>query len=140
MLRAAFDTNVLVSSLIGTGKPRELWNAVLEARIRLVTSMELLSEFSEVIARPKFRRYMKRAHSRKFERTLKRKATICRIKTHLPQMTEDPDDNLVLEAAHAGRVDYIVSGDRDLLKLEEFKGIKIVTVNRMLEILHSGPG
>lgn len=35
ILRVVFDTNVLVSSLIGTGKPRELWNAVLEARIRL---------------------------------------------------------------------------------------------------------
>lgn len=54
----------------------------------------------------KYGRCTKRAHSRKFERTLKGKATNLRIRTHLPQMTEDPDDNLVLEAAHAGWVDH----------------------------------
>ena len=48
---------------------------------------------------------------------------------------EDPDDNLILATAVGGRANYIVSGDRHLLDLGEFRGIKIVTVDRMLSIL-----
>lgn len=47
MLRAVFDTNVLVSSLIRRGKPRELWNQVFTGRISLIISDELFSEFQQ---------------------------------------------------------------------------------------------
>jgi putative PIN family toxin of toxin-antitoxin system len=50
LLRAVFDTNVLVSALIKRGKPRELWNTVLDGKIRLTISSEMLTELDEVIA------------------------------------------------------------------------------------------
>ena len=43
----------------------------------------------------------------------------------------------MINAAYDGRADYIVSGDRHLLKMKEFKGIPIVTVARMLDILET---
>lgn len=46
---------------------------------------------------------------------------------------EDPDDNLVLECGVAGNVDYIVTGDTNLLKLKEFRSIKIRTAKEFLE-------
>ncbi len=52
-------------------------------------------------------------------------------------MAEDPDDDIVLGTADEGNADYIVSGDKHLLKLREFKRIKIVTVTEMLEILRN---
>jgi putative PIN family toxin of toxin-antitoxin system len=45
----------------------------------------------------------------------------------LAVITDDPDDDRVLECAVAGRVDYIVSGDRHLLKLGSYQGTSIVT-------------
>jgi len=48
---------------------------------------------------------------------------------------EDPDDNVVLATALEGRAEFIVSGDRHLLSLREFRGIRIVTVREMLETL-----
>jgi predicted nucleic acid-binding protein len=39
----------------------------------------------------------------------------------------DPADNLVLEAAVAGKADIVVSGDRHLFALKEFRGIRIMT-------------
>jgi len=48
---------------------------------------------------------------------------------------EDPDDDIVLNAAYDSRADYIVSGDKHLLKLREFKGTKIVSVKEILTIL-----
>lgn len=45
---------------------------------------------------------------------------------------DDPDDNKVLECAIAGKVDFIVSSDNHLLKLKEFKKIKLVTPSEFL--------
>jgi len=134
MLHVVFDTNVLVSSLIRRRKPRELWNKVLEGKIKIITSDELLAEFSEVIVRPHFKRYLRRSRLNKFHRILLQKITITKVKTHLPKISEDPDDNMV-EAAFSAGADYIVSGDKHLLALKEFKGIKIVTIDEMVQVL-----
>lgn len=60
------------------------------------------------------------------------------IKLVLPQIKiqavkEDPDDDKVLEAALEANADYIVSGDTHLLKIKEFKGIKIITAKEFLK-------
>jgi uncharacterized protein len=48
---------------------------------------------------------------------------------------EDPDDDLVLECAVAGRADTIVSGDRHLLTLASFPGISIMRVRQFLALI-----
>jgi putative PIN family toxin of toxin-antitoxin system len=126
---------VLVSSPIRRGKPRELWNKVLEDKIKLVMSDDLLTEFVDAISRPRFRRYIKRNRLKKFRRVLLQKAEFSTVKIHLPQVTVDPDDNIVVETAYSANAKYIVSGDKHLLTLMEFKGIKVVTIDQMLKIL-----
>ena len=46
----------------------------------------------------------------------------------------DPDDNRILECAHASKSEYIVTGDKDLLRLREFEGIQIITLADFLEL------
>ncbi|OGF52645.1 MAG: putative toxin-antitoxin system toxin component, PIN family [Candidatus Fraserbacteria bacterium RBG_16_55_9] len=46
----------------------------------------------------------------------------------------DDDDNRVLECALDGRADYIVTGDKDLLDLKVFEGIKVVNVSDFLQL------
>jgi predicted nucleic acid-binding protein len=48
---------------------------------------------------------------------------------------DDPDDDKFLEAAVAGNVDYIVSGDRHLLDLDSFQRIEIVEPRAFYERL-----
>lgn len=48
---------------------------------------------------------------------------------------EDPADDRILECAVEGEVDYLVSGNKHLLDVNEFQGIKIVTARQILEIL-----
>ncbi len=50
-------------------------------------------------------------------------------------VSRDPDDNRVLEAAVAGQVDYIVTGDRDLLALRSHAGIRMLTPAQFVEFL-----
>lgn len=133
--KVVFDTNVLVSSLIRSGKPRELWNEVLEGKIRLVTSDELFSEFSKVIRRTKFRKYTTQSDMARFLILLRQHAEVASIKTRFKAIKQDPYDNIVLETSYSAEADYIVSGDKHLLALEEFKETKIVTIDEMLQIL-----
>ena len=63
-----------------------------------------------------------------FSETAAEKSEFAVIKT-------DPADNMILNTAYDGRADYIVSGDLDLLRIERFKQIKIVTVIQMLRLL-----
>jgi len=55
--------------------------------------------------------------------------------THRIDASRDPDDNRVLEAAIAGEADYIVTGDRDLLELGSYEGIRIVTPAEFVALL-----
>lgn len=50
-------------------------------------------------------------------------------------ITDDPKDNMILECAVGGKADYIVSGDRHLLSLKEYKGIKILTAREFIELV-----
>ena len=50
-------------------------------------------------------------------------------------VAEDPDDNRVLECAVSGRADYVISGDRHLLKLKEHGGIPILTAREFLNAM-----
>lgn len=49
---------------------------------------------------------------------------------------DDPDDNRVLECAIKGKANYIISGDRHLVKLGSYGGILIVNARTFLEALH----
>lgn len=57
------------------------------------------------------------------------------IRSHFQVITNDPDDNIIINTAYDGNANYIVSGDKDLLDLENFHNIKIVSVDKMLKTI-----
>jgi len=134
-----FDVNVLVSSLIGRGKPRQLWLMAVRREFQLILSRRIVEEFVEVIGRKKFQRYLAERDVRDFLEALGTTAKIVRTRSRFRVIREDPEDNTILAAAYDARADYAVSGDGHLLGLKEFEGTRIVTVGRMLEILRSYP-
>ena len=50
-------------------------------------------------------------------------------------MKEDPEDDAVVNTAYDGKADYIVSGDKHLLRLTRFKGVRIVSPTSFLTIV-----
>ncbi|MEM2122801.1 MAG: putative toxin-antitoxin system toxin component, PIN family [Candidatus Bathyarchaeia archaeon] len=135
MVKAVFDTNVLVSSLIRRGNPRDLWRKVAKGEIMLIVSPQILKEFDKVMMRPQLRRYITASKLHRFRRLLHSKTTLVRPRTRFPQLTSDPNDNILVETAFDGKAGYLVSGDKHLLALKEFEGIRIVTVSEMLKPL-----
>ena len=53
----------------------------------------------------------------------------------IQSVSRDVKDDKFLATAHAAKADYLVTEDQDLLVLEEYKGVKIITAERFLEIL-----
>ena len=127
------DTNVLISALVGHGKPRRLLTELLE-RHQVVSSPQMLAEFVEVMSREKFAE-VGRSRLASFLSILVRRTTIVSVKHTRRVIAQDPEDDIVLSTALKGNASYIVSGDEHLLDLKRFKGVKIVAVDEMLETL-----
>jgi len=127
------DTNVLISALVGHGKPRRLLTELLK-RHQIVSSPPMLAEFVEVMSREKFAE-VGRSRLASFLSILVRRTTIVSVKHTRRVIAQDPEDDMVLSTALKGNASCIVSGDEHLLDLKRFKGVKVVTVDAMLETL-----
>ncbi len=93
---------------------------------QLLFSEASLAEIVDVLARPKFDRYLSIEGRRDF---LKKLIRISRkiVATHTVTACRDPKDNMILELALSGKADFILTGDQDLLALGSFEGVPIWT-------------
>lgn len=133
MVTVVIDTNVLISALVGHGKPKVLVTKLLAEHVT-VTSREMLAELADVLSRVKFLE-IKNVQVKAFLSILVSKSVLVKPRRHIRVIAEDPDDDVVLNTALTGKADYIVTGDKHLLNLKEFRGIGIVTVKEMIELL-----
>jgi putative PIN family toxin of toxin-antitoxin system len=124
--RIVIDTNVLISGmLIATSTPRRAIERAL-SQAQLVATTETVSELLRKLMSPTFDRYV----SRQRRQTLAQQMTAAiELVTVLQPVRacRDPKDDRFLEAAVNGGANVIVTGDRDLLQLNPFRGIRIVT-------------
>jgi len=135
MHRIVADTNVLVSSLIRKGKPHELILRIDGIDVRLISSNALMAELISVLAEERIAKYVTKSDVEAFLRYVGRRTTLVRIRSRFRVVEEDPKDDVVLNTAYSGEAAYIVSGDKHLIPLREFKRIRIVTVSEMLDTL-----
>jgi putative PIN family toxin of toxin-antitoxin system len=122
--RVVIDTNVLISGLLSaTSTPAQAVEKAV-TRAQLIATTETLRELIETVLQPKFDRYVRRERR---EALLERVASLVEIIDVLQPIraSRDPRDDKFLEAGVNGRADVIVTGDRDLLDLNPFRGIAI---------------
>ncbi len=134
-MRVVFDTNVLISALITTGKPKELFQQAVRGHIQLVISKNILEEFSQISKDPRIRKYASEEDVIAFLRIIDKVAKITKVKSKFNVVKEDPDDDMVVRTAFDGNANYIVSGDKHLLSLGAYRGIRIINVDEMLTLL-----
>ena len=125
-LRLVVDTNVLISRLLS---PRSVAARAVDLAIaegRLLVSEATLSELARVLARPKFDRYVDIQERQEFILHL---GTLVEMVTILQrfQASRDPKDDMFLDVAINGQASTIITGDEDLLALDPFMKIRIVT-------------
>ncbi len=126
MFRVTADTNILVSGLIyRRGKPFQLLRMALEGRINLTVSQPIIDEMADVLSR-KFGMSMEFVSEAK--EIVAEAARVVTPVVQLDIVKEDPPDNRILECAVSAGSDYIVSGDRDLLRLGRYDSVRILRV------------
>jgi uncharacterized protein len=133
MFRVVLDTNIFVSALISDGKPRKLLKMGISNEFSIVASEPLLKELVTVFRRPKFE--TSEDEIREIVLALIRTCEIVAVKSRFDVVREDKKDNMIVNTAVDGKADVVVSGDKHLLELKNFRGIRIMSVDDMLEIL-----
>ena len=136
MLKIVLDTNIFISSLLSrSGRPATIidaWRAGGYLYL-LVTSPSIISEIQRVLDAPRIsKKYgLGRDQIEKLIFLLKRDALVVPgISDAAGTIPEDPADEMFLSTALDAGADFIVSGDRHLLDLREYKGIPILTVHQ----------
>ena len=124
--RVVLDTNVAVSAaLLRQSTPRQALDLVLDQGVLLV-SVATLAELNEVIARPRFLRYLREEERLEFLGELVRASELVQVSVQL-RACRDPKDDKFLELAVSGGATHIISGDNDLLSMNPFRGVSIVS-------------
>lgn len=133
--RWVVDTNVLVSAFLWTGTPGRVIELAGEKEVQLVTSRALLEELAATLTKRKLAKHVAATglSSDQMLAHYRRVATLVTARQLDAQVSRDADDDAVLACALAARADLIVSGDDDLLTLQSFNGIPIITAARAVK-------
>lgn len=132
MFSVVVDTNVVISSIFWSGNSHKILKNVSAGKIQAFTSEEIVEELVKILSR--FRYKLPKA---KIAETvnfyLKTFQLISNIKS-INAVSEDPDDNKFIECAVKAKVDYLITGDKHLLKLDSYREVKILTPSDFLKL------
>ena len=142
-MRVVLDSNVWISGLLFRGLPRQVLTLAELNRIQAYSSEPLLQELEEVLNYPKLQKKIRQLGTSADEllivvRRLVQICPVAGVETFLE--LRDQDDLVVLATAVAARAIVIVSGDQDLLILENYAGVSIVNVSDFLSQYFSSEG
>lgn len=123
-MKIVVDTNVLISGVFFGGFPKKILSASVKGRIRTCASMEILNEYQEIIQEMVQRRqgHIDASILNPLIQSMEIIEPISQI-----EICRDPDDNKFINCARDAHAIYIVSGDKDLLTIQQFENISIVT-------------
>lgn len=130
-MKIVVDTNVLISGVFFGGFPRKILSSIVNNRITACATAEIINEYEEIVQEMIERKqgHINRAILTPLISVMEIIEPVSRI-----ELCRDPDDNKFLECAKDSRALYIVSGDRDLLVIEKYENIQIVTAKEFCEL------
>jgi len=127
VIRVVLDTNVLVSALLFSGEVGDVVSSWKARKFSPVFSQDTFDEFRRVLAYPKFS-----LTPREIDALLQNEVLpfceVVDIEDEIIGVCRDHADDKFLSCAVAAKADCIVSGDKDLLVLGNFRNIPIITV------------
>lgn len=131
MTRVVIDTNVFVSSFFG-GNPRKIIDLWKSGQITLCLSKPIVDEYIGVL------QGLGLGNEKELGELLKlfRSGLNVVFTTKTPELhlvEEDPDDDKFIECAVALEAESVISGDKALVAVQDYMGIKIVTPKEFLD-------
>jgi uncharacterized protein len=141
VIRATLDTNILAPEINRTHLPPQMWHPIVRAwydgSFELVISEHIVGELRHTLAKPYFSHKAAPGHVDTAVEWLRRIATVVPITVAVEGVATHPEDDLVLATAVSGEVDYLVTRDRQLLRLGTYAGVRIVDSQDFLRVLQT---
>ena len=138
MFKLVLDTNTLLSAFFWKGNEFELFKKIEKGKAQLFLSENIVDEIENVINRPKFKEAI-RISNQTPEQIVQKIVSVSHLvigpKLKENVVKEDKSDDKFIECALNAKADIIVSGDKHLLKIKEYKGIKIMITSDVLKLL-----
>jgi len=131
-VRVVLDSNVLISSFFWRGNEYEILRKALEGKFELLISGAILAEIENVLDK-KFG--VQAGRIKETVELIIANSTVIEPKSRLNVIRDDESDNRILECAVEGAADYIVTGDKHLLKLREYRRTLILGSENFLKII-----
>ncbi len=131
-LIAVVDTNVIISSL-WNGLPGKIMKSWENGLFKIAISNEILNEYIDILKRFQITDEDLDEFILLFANT--EKTIIAKPNKHINVITDDPADNKFLECAVASNADYIISGDRHLLRIKKYANIPIIRPKEFIKII-----
>lgn len=140
-IRAIIDTNILISYLIShRGTIAEIIDHHWRGKnFTLLVFPELIAESAEVVGRPKLATLIDTEDADALLAALHSLGEMQTPLAEIPVFTPDPDDDVFIAYALAGKANFVVSGDDDLLDLEQVNHVRIISPAEFLAVLASAP-
>ena len=132
-IKVIIDTNLFISFLIGK-RLIKLKQLLVNSQIKLIFSEQNILELKLVTDRPKFRKYFNKNDVIDLIDLIYSIGKITKVTRH-PQICRDPKDNYLLALSDLGKADYLVSSDKDLLDIRQYKTTKIISIDDLEKIL-----
>ncbi|MFH1055644.1 MAG: putative toxin-antitoxin system toxin component, PIN family [Candidatus Altiarchaeota archaeon] len=129
-MKVVLDTNIFISAIFWGGIPEKILEYLSGGRFTLVSSDEILDELTDVLTEYD----MPVADVLVWRRYLLANSMLVKPTAKIEVCTDKKDDKFI-EAANAANADYIVSGDKHLLRLKEHQQTKILTAREFLKLL-----
>ena len=141
-MRVVIDTNVFISGIFFGGEPRKILNLAGDQILTPCFNIATLTELELLLRHQKFsmQRNLLSFTIREFLDQLKNYSLLFEQPgITLEIIKEDKNDNFILACAISARADFIISGDKHLLKLKSFRNIPILTPRQFLNSIHPAP-
>jgi len=137
-MKTVLDANVIVSAAVWGGNPRKIIKRVADGLDKLFIAEYIIDELEDVLRRPIFGLSSEEAELRIAEIERLGKKVAASPERRVTGVCRDPDDDIYLECAVSAGADYLITGDRDLLDIKEYGGVKIVNARDYLDIVGGG--
>jgi putative PIN family toxin of toxin-antitoxin system len=131
--RVVIDTNIYISAIFWNGKPREVIDLGRDGKITIFTSLDIENE---IVGKLKTTFKLAEEDVNRILLDFSTFTLPIRINKQLIVVQDDPDDNKFIECAVECRANYIISGDRHLLNLKEYEGIKLIKSSEFLKVYY----
>jgi putative PIN family toxin of toxin-antitoxin system len=131
--RVVIDTNIYISAIFWNGKPREVIDLGRDGKITIFTSLDIENE---IVGKLKTTFKLAEEDVNRILLDFSTFTLPIRINKQLIVVQDDPDDNKFIECAVECRANYIISGDRHLLNLKEYEGIKLIKSSEFFKVYY----